>query len=145
MVRELAQPLLFVLLPNLLVALAYGGWLGHRTDYLGHYLAGCGGTAGAISVLLSIVPRSLYLVWKPLIVLSTTIACIAAGGVLEATIFNLAQFDGIDFCNQSLGAVVAAVGTSAAWTRARPEFPAVVVAVLIAGGLVWTGFYFAFL
>jgi hypothetical protein len=35
------------------------------------------------------------------------LACIALGAVTEATIFRLAKFDEIDFCNQSLGAVLA--------------------------------------
>ena len=36
------------------------------------------------------------------------IACIGLGAIFEATIFCLAKFDEVDFCNQSLGAVFAA-------------------------------------
>ena len=39
------------------------------------------------------------------------VACIGLGAFLEATAFRLAKFDEVDFCNQSLGAVLAA-GTS---------------------------------
>lgn len=35
------------------------------------------------------------------------------GAVLEATAFRLAKWDEVDFCNQSLGAILAALGSLA--------------------------------
>ena len=42
-------------------------------------------------------------------VLAVCISCIALGALTEATVFRLAKFDEIDFCSQSLGAVLAGI------------------------------------
>jgi hypothetical protein len=45
-------------------------------------------------------------------VLFVTVACIGAGAVAEATFFRIAKFDEIDFCSQSLGAVLAGLAAT---------------------------------
>jgi hypothetical protein len=49
------------------------------------------------------------------------IGCIALGAVTEATIFRIAKFDEIDFCSQSLGAVLAGIGAMKFLTARQPE------------------------
>lgn len=114
--------------------LAYGTLLGYRSDYLGHYLAGFGGTLllVAFPLAVSVVPR-----WS---VVALVGLAIGIGGVMEATIYRLAIFDPVDFLNQSLGAVMAGclvIGR-------RRSFPAAVVAVIGGLALLWLGFRYAF-
>ena len=78
--------------------------LGYRTDYAGHYLAGFGGTLGLLALPLAALPRVLR--WEPL---GIALIAILIGAGMEATIFRFAIFDPVDFFNQSLGAVLAAL------------------------------------
>jgi hypothetical protein len=88
---------------------AFELFLGHRHDYAGHFLAGYGGTLGAFMFWLRLVPPERFATWSLLGNLPTCAGCIALGACAEATVFRIAKFDEIDFCNQSLGAVLAAV------------------------------------
>jgi hypothetical protein len=72
----------------------------HRTDYAGHFLAGAGGTAGLLAMLLA------FLGGRPWLVVITTMAAVMLGVVTEATVFRLAIFDPVDLAVQSLGAVI---------------------------------------
>jgi hypothetical protein len=76
----------------------------HRLDYPGHFLAGFGGTLLLLAALLSLAPRPLgwAAVWVALV-------AIGIGAITESTIFRFAIFDPVDFCNQSLGAGLAAL------------------------------------
>ena len=47
------------------------------------------------------------------LVVGLCLTCIMLGAVLEATAFRLAKWDEVDFCNQSLGAILAALGSLA--------------------------------
>lgn len=77
--------------------------LGYRTDYAGHFLAGFGGTLGLLAVaLVSLEPP------RAGVPFALAMVAIVLGAVLEATVFKIAIFDPVDFCNQSLGAVLAA-------------------------------------
>ena len=114
-------------------ALAYLLFLRHRTDYAGHYLAGFGATLLLLCVLGAV--RRDKFKWDALVV---TIIAIGLGGITESTIFRVALFDPVDFCNQSLGAVVACaciLGTPRE-TRAIIEF-GVVAAIVVVGGFVF--------
>lgn len=85
-----------------LTGLAFHLFLGYRSDYLGHYWAGFGGTL----LLLAVPPiflRKLPDSWIPAIVLLS----ISLGFGTEMTIFKIAQFDLVDFANQSAGACIA--------------------------------------
>ena len=103
-----AAILLVTILPAAAAGVAYEYFLGHRHDYTGHYLAGYGGTLGAIMVWLRNVPQTRYGVMSRWSIFPLCLACIGLGAIFEGTIFCLAKFDEVDFCNQSLGAVFAA-------------------------------------
>lgn len=100
--------LVVTILPAAAAGAVFEYFLSHRHDYTGHFLAGYGGTLGAIMVWLRTVPEERYSVLSNWCIVPICVACIGLGAVFEATIFRLAKFDEVDFCNQSLGAVFAA-------------------------------------
>lgn len=107
----LARAVLRSTAPALIICLLFQLFLGYRRDYLGHFAAGYGGTLCAIGVLLALIPVKMFSRFSSLGIVVCTIVCIAGGAVTEATVFRLAKFDEIDFCNQSLGAVLAGLAT----------------------------------
>lgn len=106
------------LAPAFAIGLALELFVGHRHDYTGHYAAGYGATLmTGIFLLRWMRSRS----WndnnyRPVLVF--VLACIFAGWVTESTIFRFAKFDELDFCSQSLGAVLAGI-VMIAWNRLR--------------------------
>jgi hypothetical protein len=106
-----AATLLATLLPAAVAGTLYEYFLGHRHDYTGHFLAGYGGTLGALMVGLRALPARRYAGLSTWSIVPICIACIGLGAIFEATIFRLAKFDEVDFCNQSLGAVIAAAAS----------------------------------
>jgi hypothetical protein len=114
--------------------------LGHRHDYTGHFSAGYGATLAVYMVWLKQLRTSQFAIWALRGNLVVCVICILLGALTEATIFRIAKFDEIDFCNQSLGAVLAAL-VALAHSRDQP-FPArqydqsliVAIAFLGAGG-----------
>jgi hypothetical protein len=92
------------------IAVAYHQFLGQRSDYLGHYLAGCGGTLLLLVVTLAILPPAQYARLAPASIVLLALVAIAIGAMFESTIYRIAKFDEVDFCNQSLGAVIAGLG-----------------------------------
>ncbi len=141
--KKLIPVLVVFILPSLLVSLLFYILLGHRRDYLGHYAAGFGGTLCAISIALAIVPASGFDRSSSLAVVICTVACIAAGTLTESTIFRLAKFDEVDYCNQNLGAVVAGLAAIHVAARTKPTDGA--LRSMIATGAVFLvmGAYFA--
>ncbi|MGH2820077.1 MAG: hypothetical protein ACRDJ5_05445 [Actinomycetota bacterium] len=123
-------------LAALLTSALYGALFSYRTDYLGHYAAGLGGTLLLFGPLLWLSPRPPR--GEAVVV---ALAAIAVGFVTEATIFRIALFDPVDFLNQSLGAGIAASGM----IRADPSRRLAVAAVSISIVLIGAGFFFAFL
>ena len=114
--------LLFVtILPAAAAGAVYEYFLGHRHDYAGHFLAGYGGTLGAIMVWLRTVPEKRYAVLSTWGIVPMCLACILLGAIFEATIFRLAKFDEVDFCNQSLGAVFAAAAAFVLVKNPKPQ------------------------
>ncbi|MGI8978231.1 MAG: hypothetical protein ACR2FY_03295 [Pirellulaceae bacterium] len=103
-----AALLLVTILPATAAGAVFEYFLGHRHDYTGHFLAGYGGTLGAMMVWLRTVPERRYAVLSTWGIVPMCVVCILLGAIFEATIFRLAKFDEVDFCNQSLGAVFAA-------------------------------------
>jgi hypothetical protein len=97
-------------LPAFILAFLYVIFLGHRGDYAGHYMAGFGGTllAAVVSHVAMRRERGSAMSNGPL-VLIVFVTCVAFGTALEATVFRLAKFDEIDFCNQNIGAAVASL------------------------------------
>ncbi len=84
--------------------LIFVAFLGYRTDYVGHFLAGFGGTLGLLAFPLATLSPSLR--WEPL---GAAVVAILLGAAVEATVFKIAIFDPVDFFNQSLGAALAAI------------------------------------
>ena len=113
--------LLVGIVPAVAIGIAFELFLGHRHDYTGHFLAGYGGTYGAVLMWLRSLTPEQYFRRGSLYVVVGCVACILLGAVLEMTAFRIAKFDEVDFCNQSLGAVAAAV---AALTLVQPLKPA---------------------
>ncbi len=89
------------------VAALYIAFLGYRTDYPGHFLAGFGGTLGTLGVLSKVLPRRLFDGAPAAWILAGTLACVAFGGALEGSVFRMQRFDPLDFFNQTLGAAFA--------------------------------------
>ncbi len=117
-----------------LLGVAYGLLFPDRTDYLGHFLAGAGGTYCLLAVVAAAAPGRRW----PLVI--TVWVAVLLGVVTEATVFRLAEFDLVDLANQSLGAVLAGVGMLDAQPRDRSS------TVAAASGLVLlvAGFFYAF-
>lgn len=141
--REHLRAIAPTILPATVVGAAYLIFLGHRHDYLGHYAAGFGGTLTALAIATEKIPDDRFRQQSPLWILLLTLACIAAGAYAEATGFNIAKFDEVDFCNQSLGAVLAGLGLLANIGDRKPAGD--LLRAECYAGLVFlhVGFYFA--
>jgi hypothetical protein len=140
---KLTKTLIVSIVPAFVVSLLFYVLLGHRRDYLGHYAAGYGGTLCAITIVLAAIPARLYGRVACSTVLPSTILWIAAGAVAEATVFRLAKFDQVDFCNQSLGAVLAGLAAIYIAGDLKPT-DAALRSVLAAGAVfLISGAYFA--
>ena len=116
--------------------LILGALLGYRTDYVGHFLAGFGGTLALLAFPLADEQGPLH--WTPL---GIAVLAILLGAAAEQFVFRIAIFDPVDFYNQSLGAALAAMSV-----QGREPSPAVVgrAGVLaIVFLLVGAGFAFA--
>jgi hypothetical protein len=101
--------LLVTIVPAIAMGVLFETFLSPRYDYLGHFLAGYGGTLGACMVWLRLLSDERLAARGEMEILLVCVGCIALGAVTEATIFRIAKFDEIDFCSQSLGAVLAAL------------------------------------
>ena len=64
---------------------------------------------GVIALCLSTVPKERFERAVVSAILPLCLGCIALGAACEATIFRIAKFDEVDFINQSLGAILAAL------------------------------------
>lgn len=138
------RSILFVLLPALVVALLYLIVLGHRSDYAGHYMAGFGGTLFSIMACAAIRhERGLAQSTGPL-VLIVFLVCVAFGTLLEATTFRLAKFDEVDYCNQNLGATLAALSSLASLPESDDPRPVIGPSLFIGIGFIIAGFIYAF-
>lgn len=118
----------------LATALTFRFLLGHRTDYLGHYLAGLGGT---LLLLVPLAARRKPSGWS---VAALVALAVGIGYVTESTVFRIAIFDPVDFVNQSLGACVAGAGIMGRPGSARRAAAVVVVGLVC----LWAGVLYAF-
>ena len=144
MKRSLLQrSLLLTILPAALVALAFGVFFVERRDYLGHFAAGYGATLGLFLLVAAALPRDRFTRWLAWLALPVTAVAIALGAVCETTMFRLAKFDEVDFCNQSLGAVLAILACLAA-LPAKPSDVRTAVLGIVASAFLAVGFYYAF-
>lgn len=117
-----------------IAGLAFGLLFPDRTDYVGHFLAGAGGTLLLLALVVSVRPH------QPLVVVLATCGSILLGVLAEATVFRLAEFDPLDLANQSLGALLAGIGLLDGQRDAATTGPAIL------GGFFFlvTGFALAF-
>lgn len=129
--------LLVTLLPAVAAGAVYEYFLGHRHDYTGHFLAGYGGTLGALMVWLRTMPEKRFAVLCIWSIVPICIACIGLGAIFEATIFRLAKFDEVDFCNQSLGAVIAAAAALFLADQQKPVVQFMDIGLIV--GIVFLG------
>lgn len=114
--------LVLTVLPALAVGILYEFFLGHRHDYAGHYMAGYGASLAAMLFCFRVCSEEQYRRWSTFSIVPMCIFCILLGTITELTIFNLAKFDEVDFCNQSIGAVLAAMATvTFTGTKKPPE------------------------
>lgn len=135
---------LYVLSPALLLAVAYIVFLGDRTDYAGHFMAGFGGTLFWIMAIFHAQQDSrLKLSPGPLVTLIVP-ACIVFGTLLEATTFRLAKFDEVDYFNQNLGAIMAGISSLVVLTDPDTGSAAVLPSMIIAAIFLFAGFVYAF-
>jgi hypothetical protein len=127
-------------LPALAILLLYEVLLGHRHDYTGHFAAGYGATLAALMLWLRALSPESFSRYAALALGPMCVAAILVGALAEATAFRIAKFDEIDFCNQSLGAVLATVVAAAYVGQNKPresalDFGMVIgIAFLSAGG-----------
>lgn len=121
-----------LLIPPIAAAILFGWALGHRSDYLGHYAAGFGATLMA----LMLIPPA----FGPWVHAGAAFMCILMGAGIEATVFRIAKFDEIDFCNQSLGAVFAALAAF----HVNPSIKDRTAGAVLGFLYLVAGFYFAF-
>ncbi len=112
-VKRIDPYLAIGIVPALIVGVLFEVFLGHRHDYTGHFAAGYGGTLGAVMVWLKSMSEPQFGRFGTLSIIPICLACIVLGAFMEATAFRIAKFDEIDFFNQSLGAVLAALAATA--------------------------------
>ena len=135
---------LYILLPALLLAVAYIIFLGDRTDYAGHYMAGFGGTLFWIAAAFHLRQNQSPKISPELLTALVVLACIAFGTLLEATVFRLAKFDEVDYFNQNLGAIIAGISSLAVHADPETSPAAVLPSMIIATIFLFAGFVYAF-
>ena len=135
---------IIAIVPAVIVGGLYELFLGHRHDYAGHYLAGYGATLAAASLWFRILPPQRYAKSSLNSILPGCVICILLGVLTEATIFRIAKFDEIDFCNQSLGAVFASVAASTLSGCGKPSEAEIDIGLIIGIAFVGVGGCFAF-
>ncbi len=129
---------------------AFRAFLPERSDYVGHFIAGNGATLGHLAFALHVATgdddaddadarraTERMVVW--LVVVS-----IGLGAVCEATVFRIAQFDPVDFYNQSLGAVLAGLAVLASRPSRATLGSCLVGFGIVAVVSVYEGFHRAF-
>ncbi|MDQ1711758.1 MAG: hypothetical protein QOE45_1208 [Frankiaceae bacterium] len=104
-----------------------------RPDYPGHLLAGAGATLLLLALVLAIAGPD---PWR---VVAVVAVAVLLGVGTEATIFRYAEFDPVDFANQSVGAALACAGFLDARRAADPVLAAVAGVVFLLAG-----FHYAF-
>ena len=108
------------IVPAVAVGVVFEVFLGHRHDYTGHFLAGYGASLAFMMFALRQLSAARYAPWSASAIVPLTLVCILLGVGTELTIFRIAKFDEIDFCNQSLGAVLAGIAALAYCSASQP-------------------------
>ena len=135
---------LYAVIPSLILALFYTIFLGYRRNYVGHYLSGFGGTLFVTMVIVEYLTKASYARNLEIVIIVTLVISIAYGTLLEATVFRIAKFDELDYGNQNLGAVLAALCALMILPEDKPNrqtFAAIRIMGLL---FLVAGFYYAF-
>lgn len=143
MQSQLKSTLCYCIIPTLVVSMLFYLLLGYRRDYLGHYAAGYGGTLSAIVVVLAKIPEAKFASLASRVVLPCVILCIGGGTITEMTVFRLAKFDEIDYCNQNLGAILAGLAAIHLAGGEKPHDAIFRPAIMIGAIFLLIGVYFA--
>ncbi|MFO1063156.1 MAG: hypothetical protein U0892_04700 [Pirellulales bacterium] len=128
---------LLCLIPGITATLTFELFLGHRHDYSGHFAAGYGASLVAGLLFLKNLPSTASQTSRRRWIVPLCVIFIGLGVLTEATIFRIACFDVVDFCNQSLGAVLAACLFPAYATKSNPNSSAFEAGIII--GAVFLG------
>jgi peptidoglycan biosynthesis protein MviN/MurJ (putative lipid II flippase) len=132
--------MIIALVPAIAVGALYELFLRHRHDYAGHFLAGYGATLMVFMIFLRQLKPAQFSQWSVWGIVPLCLGCIFLGAIAEGTVTAIAKFDEIDFCNQSLGAVLAALVALGYASPPRPleadcdRGVIVAIAFLTAGG-----------
>lgn len=115
-------------------AVAFGVAFPTRTDYLGHFIAGAGGTLLLLAPIVALSRAGSW--WR----VAGVVLAVLGGVVTEATVFKIAIFDPVDLANQSLGAVL----VGAAVLDGRRSWLLAAGCVVLGLVLLIAGFHYAF-
>ena len=118
------------IVPAVVVGVLYELFLGHRHDYTGHFAAGYGATFGAVMWWLKTMDSDRFARTSTQSIAPICVGCILLGALAEATAFRIAKFDQIDFCNQSLGAVSAAIAATTYTGQVKPPDKAFLTGII---------------
>ena len=75
----------------------------------------------AMMLVFGMLPKDRFSRLATWSVVPMCLACILLGGIAEATAFRVAKFDEIDFCHQSIGAVLAGLAALAFSGHTQPS------------------------
>jgi hypothetical protein len=134
---------MILIAPALAAGVLFEIFLGHRHDYAGHFLAGYGASLGLLMCSLWLLPAAKYPAWNTAVIVPLTLVCILLGVGTELTIFRIAKFDEIDFCNQSLGAVLAGIAALAYGGRSAPLASEILWALIVSIAFLGAGGVYA--
>jgi len=136
--------LLNIVLPAAIVAALYLVFLSHRSDYAGHFLAGFGGTLFSVAAAHRLLQGDHDRIRLRPLVLLVCLGCIAVGTLFEATIFRLAKFDEVDYCNQNIGAILASLSSPGVLPEPGEESDTIAPALALTVVSLFAGFVYAF-
>lgn len=138
------KTIMLLIIPAALVSALYLLFLGHRTDYVGHFMAGYGGTLLVTVAVLEVLRDAKRAPSTELVITALLLLCIGIGAAEEATTFRLAKFDEVDLFNQSLGAVLAALVLLRVHPSGRADSRLTIPSMGTAALFLVAGFYYAF-
>ena len=125
------EVLAWLVLPPASLALTFHLALGHRPDWLGHFLAGFGASLLLILAALRITGG------RPGTALAATLLATGLGWLAERSVFALAGPDPMDFHAQTLGAGAAGLALLMGRAERTPPLPCLLLALVtvVLGGV----------
>lgn len=145
LIGQLVAAAFYSIVPALLLALGFNYFLGHRSDYLGHFAAGYGGTLAGLVIVLAAMPAAWFRRFGVWTIVPACLVAIGIGAIAEATVFRIAKFDEIDFFNQSLGAVLAGLVMLNTIGDSKPRDAVLGITAIVGVVFLFVGYYYALL